>query len=166
MKVSDNDFLLINLHNANKDSEQLNTLSTLCNLLDNITDLHCKIILGGDFNIFLNHMKSMVRIQKMKNKSLAKFIHFKESLGLCDIWRVRNPKKKHTFRQQHVTGFIQRRLYYFLVSNNLQESINKRNILTASSTDRLPIFISLSKNIDTSKGNGLKVCHKPDSVLN
>ena len=53
MKVSDNDFLLINLYNVNKESEQLNTLSTLCNLLDDIIDLHCKnIILGGDFNIF------------------------------------------------------------------------------------------------------------------
>ena len=53
MKVSDNDFLLINLYNVNKESEQLNTLSTLCNLLGDIIDLHCKnIILGGDFNIF------------------------------------------------------------------------------------------------------------------
>ena len=58
VKVSDNDFLLINLYNANKESEQLNTLSTLCNLLDDITeftDLRGKnIILGGDFNIFFN----------------------------------------------------------------------------------------------------------------
>ena len=55
VKVSDNDFLLINLCNANNESEQLNTLSTLCNLLDDITDFHCKnIILGGDFNIFFN----------------------------------------------------------------------------------------------------------------
>ena len=55
VKVGDNDFLQINLYNANKESEQLNTLSTLYNLLDDITDLHCKnIILGGDFNIFFN----------------------------------------------------------------------------------------------------------------
>ena len=48
----------------------------------------------------------------------------KESLGLCDIWRNRNSKKKrYTFRQQHVTGFNKRRLDYFLVSNNLEESI-------------------------------------------
>ena len=53
MKVSDNDFLLINLYNVNKESEQLNTLSTLCNLLDDITYLHCKnIILGGDLIYF------------------------------------------------------------------------------------------------------------------
>ena len=55
MKVSDNDFSLINLYNVNKEFEQLNTLSTLCNLLGDITDLHCKnIILGRDFNIFFN----------------------------------------------------------------------------------------------------------------
>ena len=82
MKVSDNDFLLINLYNANK-SEQLNTLSTLCNRLDDITDSHCKkIILGGDFNIFFN-ITYEVRggNPKMKNKSVAKFIHMKEIQG-------------------------------------------------------------------------------------
>ena len=68
VKVSDNDFLLINLYNANKESKQLNTLSTLCNLLDDVTDLHCKIvILGGDFNISFNlHSKPMVETQKSK----------------------------------------------------------------------------------------------------
>ena len=66
MKVSDDDFLLTNLDNANKESEQINTqstlcnllddiTSTLCNLLDDITDLHFKnIILGGDFSILFN----------------------------------------------------------------------------------------------------------------
>ena len=55
MKISHNDFSLIKLYNANKESEQLNTLSTLCDLLHDITDFHCKsIILGGDFNIFFN----------------------------------------------------------------------------------------------------------------
>ena len=34
VKVRDNDFLLINLYNANKESEELNTLSSLCNFLE------------------------------------------------------------------------------------------------------------------------------------
>ena len=87
VKVSDNDFLVVNLYNANKESEQLNTLSTRCNLLDDITDLHCKnIILGGDFNIFFNlTYKAPDGNSKMKNKTVVKFIHIKESLGLCDI---------------------------------------------------------------------------------
>ena len=39
VKVSDNDFLPINLYNANKEPNQLNTLLFLINILDNITDL-------------------------------------------------------------------------------------------------------------------------------
>ena len=172
MKLSDNNFLLINLYNVNNESEQVNTQSTLCYLLDDITDLHCKnIILGGEFNIFFNiTCEALGGNPKMKNKSVAKFIHIKESLVLCDIWRVRNPKKKrYTFREQHVTGFIQRRLDYFLVSNNLQESINKTDVLTTLSTDHSPIFFSLSKNIDISRGEGLwkfnnSFRHNPDFV--
>ena len=42
VKISNNDFLLINLYNVNKEEfEQVNILSTLYNLLDNITGLNC-----------------------------------------------------------------------------------------------------------------------------
>ena len=47
-EVNDNDSLLVNLYNANKESEQLNTLSIPCNLLEDITDLYCKNIVLGD----------------------------------------------------------------------------------------------------------------------
>ena len=107
VKVSDNDFLLINLYNANKESEQLNTLSSLCNLLDDIIDSHYKnIILAEDFNVFFNlKYKAHGGNQKMKNKSVAKFIDIKGNLGLSYIWQVRNPKKNcYTFKQQHVTS--------------------------------------------------------------
>ena len=52
----------MNLYNVNNESRQLNTLSTLCNLLDDITDLNCKnIILGGGFNIFFQSKIHCVR---------------------------------------------------------------------------------------------------------
>ena len=130
--------------------EQLNTLSTLCSLLYDIIDLYCKnIIFGGDFNIFFNlTCKACGGNPKMKNKSIAKYILIKKSLGLCDIWQIRNLKKKrYTLRQQHFTGFNQRSLDYFLFSNNLQESINKTDILTTLSGDHSPVFISLSIDI-------------------
>lgn len=58
VEVNDNDSLLVNLYNANKESEELNTLSSLCNFFWKIiTDLHRKnIILGGELNIFFNRM--------------------------------------------------------------------------------------------------------------
>ena len=62
----------------------------------------------------------MVEIQKSKNEFVTKFINIKESLGLCDVWWARNPKKKrYTLRLQNVTSFIQRRLDYSMVSNAL-----------------------------------------------
>ena len=68
--------------------------------MDDITGLHCKnIILGGNLDIFFNlTYKARGGNLKMKNKSIARFIYIKESLGLCDIRRVSNPKKKrYTF---------------------------------------------------------------------
>ena len=150
VRGSNNHLLLINLYNSNNVYEQLNTLSTLCSLLYDIIDLYCKnIIFGGDFNIFFNlTCKACGGNPKMKNKSVAKYILIKESLGLCDIWQIRNLKKKrYTLRQQHFTGFNQRSLDYFLFSNNLQESINKTDILTTLSGDHSPVFISLSIDI-------------------
>ena len=107
IQVDDTAFLLINAYNANKECEQLNVLTTLCNFLSNITDLHCKyMIFGRDFNVFFD----------TNYKSVAKLSHIRESLELCYIWRVRNLRKKQfTFRQRHNTGFIQKRLDYFLV---------------------------------------------------
>ena len=92
----------------------------------------------------------------MKKKSIAKLIQIKEKFDLCDIWRIRNPKiKRFTFRQQHISGFIQRRLDYFFLSNLLQESVNKTDILAAFSTDHSPLLFSLKLRTDENRGKGL-----------
>ena len=160
VQVDDVAFLLIiNLYNADKECELLNVLTTLCNFLSNITDLYCKnIIFGGDFNVSFDiNYEAQGGNPTLKKESVAKLIHIKESLELRDIWRVWNLKKKRfTFRQRHNSGFIQRRSDYFLVSNILQESIKKTDILTSVSTDHSPIFFSFSKNPETPRGNGLR----------
>ena len=54
-------------------------------------------------------------------KSLAELIEIEETLYLCDIWKIRNPNvKRFTFWQNHVPGFIERRLEFFLISKILQ----------------------------------------------
>ena len=71
-------------------------------------------------------------------------IELTESFELCDIWRIRNPTEKcFTFRQNHISGYIQRRFDYFFVSNKLQESIKNTDILAYLSTDHSPIFFTL-----------------------
>ena len=47
-----------------------------------------------------------------------------------DIWRIRkSTTNRFIFRQNHNSGFIQRKLDYVFVTNSLQESIQKTNIL-------------------------------------
>ena len=91
------------------------------------------IIFEGDFNlIFHCKFDASRRNPLLKKKSLAKLIEIKEALYLCDIWRIRNPNvSRFTFWQNHVSGFIESRLDFFLISNILQESIIKADILAS-----------------------------------
>ena len=79
-----------------------------------------------------------------------------ESFELCDIWRIRNPtEKRFTFCQNHISGYIQRRLDYFFVSDTLQESINNTDILASLSPDHSPISFTLIRSKIIAKGKGL-----------
>ena len=83
-------------------------------------------------------------------------IELLENFDLCDIWRIRNLKKKrYTFRLNHFSGYIQRRLDYIFVSNSIQEAIKSTDILAAFSTDHSPTFNSLSKSNEITKGKDL-----------
>ena len=74
-------------------------------------------------------------------KSLLKLIEIKETLYLRDIWRIRNTNlRRFTFQQNHVSGFIKRRLDFFLISNILQESIIKTDLFASFCTDHSLIF--------------------------
>ena len=157
-KIDDDTLLLVNIYNSNTESEQLLTLSELCLMLDNIDNLsNKKIIFGGDFNmIFDPILEAQGGNPVLKKKSIAKIIQIKENLDLCDIWRIRNPnRKRYTFRQTHVSGFIQRRLDYFFISNLLQDSVKKTDILASFSTDHSPIMFSLRQSKEESRGKGL-----------
>ena len=72
-KVNDEKFLLVNLYNLNTDSEQIKTLDTLKSLLediDNISDK--KIILGGDLKLIFDYnLEACVRNPVLKKKSLS-----------------------------------------------------------------------------------------------
>ena len=79
------------------------------------------IAFGGDFILFF---EAKLDVQGgnpvLKKKSLAKLIQIKEKNDLCDIQIIRNPNtKRYTFCQQHSSGYIQRRLDQFFISNVL-----------------------------------------------
>ena len=125
VKIDDSVFMLINIYNANTESGQLHTLNNLINILENSKDIQDKsVVLGGDFNVIFNpSLDSEGGKPVIKKRTIAKLIQITENLDLCDIWRIRNPKRRRfTFRQHHSTGFIQRRLDFFsylILSKNL-----------------------------------------------
>lgn len=151
-------FVLINLYNSNEESGQLETFSKLLSLIDEIDDLSTKkIILGGDFNlIFDRNLEAYGGNPSLKKKSLTKLSEIIEKLNLCDIWRLRNPKtKRYTFRQNHYSGFIQRRLDFFFISNSLQEQVSCTDVTNAFCTDHSPILFTLGEIHQSPRGRGL-----------
>ena len=94
-------YILINLYNANTETEQCNIfdeLQTLLKLFD--INQNKRIILAGDFNIlFTSKLEARGGKPVSKRKSIIKLVDIEESLDICDIWRIRNPKHQNlTFR--------------------------------------------------------------------
>ena len=134
VKIDDSVFVLINIYNANTESEQLHTLNDLINILETFEDIQNKsVVLGGDFNVILNSsLDSEGGRPVIKKRKIAKLRQITKNLDLCDIWRIHIPKRKQfTFRKHNSTGFIQRPLAYFFISNSPQESIKTTDTLTA-----------------------------------
>ena len=53
--VDDTVFVLINIYNANTESEQIETLSDLVSIIHKVKDIQSKnIVLGGDFNVIFD----------------------------------------------------------------------------------------------------------------
>ena len=59
-----------------------------------------------------------------------------------------------TFRQNHVSGYIEQRHDFFLISNILQESIIKTDDLASFFADHSPIFFSLYLEDMPTRGKG------------
>ena len=82
-----------NLYNANTETEQVKILEELQSLLKKLDSSQNKrIIFAGDFNIFFNSkLEAKGGKPLLKRKSITKLAEIKESLDICDIWRIRNP---------------------------------------------------------------------------
>ena len=73
VKIDDSVFLLINIYNANTGPEQLHTLNDLINVLETFEDIQNKsVVLGGDFNVFLNPSLDSEGGKKKKKSSLKR----------------------------------------------------------------------------------------------
>ena len=119
--------------------------------------------MGGDLNLFFNSsFETPGRNPILKNKYLAKLIEIKETLDLCDIWRIRNPKsRRFTFHQNHVSGRIQERLDYSSISNFLQETVVRVVVLASFCSDHSPVIFLLLLLLTREEkvcGNSINLC--------
>ena len=92
-------------------------------------------IVGGDFNIILDHVIDG-QGGNSKRKDSGKIIKdISAELDLFDLWRIRNPTvTRFTWRQKK--PIIQRRLDYWLVSrdDSSQDDIDSVDIKTSNQT--------------------------------
>ena len=78
----------------------------------------------------------------IKKKATSKIIEIKENFKFCNIWwKSSRNTQMYRYRQKHISGFIQRRLDFFFISNALQEYIDKTGVLASLCSDHSPIFL-------------------------
>ena len=72
---------------------------------------------------------------------------------LVDIWRIQNPSSKGFTWSQNLPKILCR-LDYWLISNNLQDSVSVTNIIPAIKTDHAAISLDFNISRNHIKGPG------------
>ena len=141
--VQESPVLLINIYAPNKTNEAVDFYEDLrSTLLESDYDQDHKFIIGGDFNVPLS-LALDSNGSKTEKKDVVKKIHdLMLDFNLIDIWRLRNPdKKRFTWKQKN--PFIQRRLDYWLISDEFQDNVDNTDIISAIKTDHAAIFLQI-----------------------
>ena len=100
-------------------------------------------ILTGDFSLFFDRSREA----SVGKSGLKKLVQIFEQSNLIDIWRIRNPSfKRCTFGKNHLSGFIQGRLDYIFISNNIQEYFKKVGIFPSLCSDHSHISCILESS--------------------
>ena len=122
-----------------------------------------KLIFAGDLNHFFDSdIGASSGSPTLKKKSISKVLQLTGKYISVNMWGIRNPtSNQFNFRQNHRAGFIQRGLDYIFVSNSLQESIQKTDILPSFCSNHLPVlFICKSRSLfEKTFGNLIVLLH-------
>ena len=115
-------------------------------------DQDTQIIWGGNFNvIFDTNLDADEGNPQLKLNSVSKLLNMMAENDMCDIYRVRHPfSKRYTWRQK--TPLKQRRLDYFLISDQLQEQIKTIEIIPAVQSDHSTLIVEIGSIIQEAKG--------------
>lgn len=108
------------------------------------------ILIGGDWNVVLNPALDSSRYRPRARKKVHDLIL---KYNLIDSWRELYPeKKKYTWRR--FKSFVQGRLDYFLLSQELNVQVKKASISPGYCSDHLLVSLELKVN-DIKRGKPL-----------
>ena len=118
---------------------------------DFVTDADKSIIVGGDFNVIFDQDLDGRGGNKKRKDSVRYVKDMIIEHDLLDIWRIRNPTDtRFTWRQK--SPLIQRRLDYWLISNDLQEDVESVEIKSAIRSDHSAITLSVNGLEENERG--------------
>ena len=137
-------FVLVNIYAPNKTSEQISFFEQIKDELDKIDfEDHCRLIIGGDFNVILNPDLDGFGGQPKLKESVKQIEDICLLHDLVEIWRLRNPDTiRFTWSQK--TPLIQRRLDFWLIDNVLQEEIDQVDIIPSIKSDHSAILLIIN----------------------
>lgn len=160
-EIQGNNFLLINSYLPNIEKDQVSIIKEIILKVNSMNiPIETYIIWGGDFNFCFDiELEAYGGNPVEKIKSTETIETIMKEYDLCDIWRLRNQGvKRYTWRgagqgkSSKPGQFLQRRLDFFLVSDELQPFVEKCDIIPAPSTDHSAITIKFKSFKEGKRG--------------
>ena len=153
MEFSSLKLSLCNVYAPNNQSEQLNFLQELNNLLVDKSELST-LIVGGDWNCTLTKKDKVGGTAWKPSNYRNLLLTTMEAFDLVDIQRVRHPQlRKYSYVSKALK--LKSRIDFFLVAQNLTQFVEKSNIYPSVALDHQAIYMSLSWRNETPHGPGL-----------
>ena len=151
IKINDTNMTILNIYGPNKDEVSLFEKLEEFVLLNDDKSL----IIGGDFNTFLDADKDRKNGLKDSHKNIRKKLNtIINTNSLIDIWRVQHPNTNKYTWHSNTRPVIFSRLDYFLITNNLVNFVNKSEIKSGYNTDHSIITLNIDF-VKIDKGPGV-----------
>ena len=144
---------LCNVYAPNNQSEQLNFIQELNNVLMDKSELST-LIVGGDWNCTLAKKDKVGGSDWKPSNYRNLLLTTMETSDLVDIQRVRPPQlRKYSYVSKALK--LKSRIDFFLVAQNLTRFVKKSDIYPSVAPDHQAIYMSLLWRNETPRGPGL-----------
>ena len=146
LEINDAKLIIYNIHAPDHDKDQITFFQKLQNEIANDQDFDT-LLLGGDFNVVMNHSMDKKNGTNIKKKCIADLKNIIQNFNLDDIWRKKNPTKK-SFTWSQRTPFIECRLDYFFIQTNMTKNVKGTDIDHLNiKSDHRPIYLDLDMTV-------------------